>query len=124
MNCEVCGASNGLNRIFKGVPIVICEPCWKTYPPTTKPSPPPDETGKDNEDASAPKKPDVFTIWSDQTGHDPHTRGLSCDECWQGFPKPCTTSDCKGFLHASFGGEFSDGEYWLNTRCDTCGESK
>ncbi len=33
MKCEVCGFSGGKDRIFKGIHIVICEPCWKTYPP-------------------------------------------------------------------------------------------
>lgn len=50
-----------------------------------------------------------------------------CKACWPNYPKPCTEKDCKGLVHAEFGDESYDPEsgeenYWLETKCDTCGE--
>lgn len=40
-----------------------------------------------------------------------------CDGC--SYPKPCP---CGGLIHADFGDEDGDGDYWLHTKCDKCGE--
>jgi len=44
-----------------------------------------------------------------------------CKECWSGYPKKC---ECGGLIHASFGDEDCDENYWLYTKCDKCGESE
>ncbi len=41
-----------------------------------------------------------------------------CSDCWQGYPVPCK---CGGLVHAQFGDENSDGDYWLEKFCDVCG---
>lgn len=48
----------------------------------------------------------------------------ACSEGWCGnaYPKPCDAPDCNGLIHASFGDENADGDYWLHTKCDVCGE--
>ena len=45
-----------------------------------------------------------------------------CEKGWcgNGYPKKC---DCGGLIHADFGDEDSDCNYWLYTKCDKCGES-
>jgi len=50
-----------------------------------------------------------------------HTEGPNCDECWMDYPKPC---ECGGFIHASFGDENYDGDYWLYTKCDKCSKNE
>lgn len=46
-----------------------------------------------------------------------------CKECWPDYPKKC--GECgEGLMHAEFGDENSDGDYWLATKCDKCGESE
>ena len=49
-------------------------------------------------------------------------------ECVEGYcnggfsyPKKC---ECGGLIHADFGDEYFDGDYWLFTKCDKCGESE
>lgn len=50
---------------------------------------------------------------------DEHGRSrLGCDACWKGFPRNCA---CGGVIHAEFGDEDSDGDYWLLRRCTRCG---
>ena len=41
-----------------------------------------------------------------------------CDNCWDGWPKRCS---CGGWVHAVFGDENYDGDYWLEKWCDKCG---
>jgi hypothetical protein len=50
----------------------------------------------------------------------------ACDEGWCGgdYPKPCEAEGCTGLVHADFGDEDYDGDYWLHTRCDRCGEAE
>lgn len=51
-----------------------------------------------------------------------HRRGnKDCTEGWCGnaYPKPCS---CGGLIHADFGDEDADCNYWLWTKCDRCGE--
>lgn len=57
----------------------------------------------------------------------PHGVGdKECGEGWCGshYPIPCDNGDCKGLIHANFGDESYDGDYWCYTRCDVCGESE
>ena len=45
----------------------------------------------------------------------------NCQQGWciaGGYPKPCS---CGGLIHADFGDEDYDGNYWLYTKCDKCG---
>lgn len=46
---------------------------------------------------------------------------INCREGWcgpgDGFPKPCK---CGGLIHADFGDEDMDCNYWLYERCDRC----
>lgn len=50
----------------------------------------------------------------------------SCHEGWCGgaynYPKSCGRQGCDGLVHAEFGDEDSDCNYWLYTKCDKCGE--
>jgi hypothetical protein len=52
-----------------------------------------------------------------------HDRGdPACEQCWKGWPQPCEMENCDGQVHAEFGDENADCEYWLILECDTCGE--
>lgn len=42
-----------------------------------------------------------------------------CSDCWSGYPKPCK---CGGLIHAEFGDENYDMDYWLYYKCDLCGD--
>ena len=42
----------------------------------------------------------------------------------QGYPKDCKQEGCDGLVHADFGDENMDCDYWLYTKCDKCGESE
>ena len=46
---------------------------------------------------------------------------IDCNEGWCGdsYPKIC---ECGGLIHADFGDEDGDCNYWLYTKCDKCGE--
>lgn len=59
----------------------------------------------------------------------PHRIGdPDCKEGWcsthSGYPHPCTEPDCEGLVHANFGDEDYECNYWLYTKCDRCGESE
>jgi hypothetical protein len=46
-----------------------------------------------------------------------------CTEGWcgsKGLPAKCS---CGGLIHAEFGDEDADGDYWLMKMCDKCGSS-
>lgn len=66
----------------------------------------------------------TFTFPDDDSEH-----GIGNEECtagWCGgmsYPHPCEYDGCTGLVHANFGDERSNGDYWLYTRCDVCGES-
>jgi hypothetical protein len=63
-------------------------------------------------------KEKTFTVGED---NDEHTIGAAeCSSCWTGYPILCGF-DCPGLIHASFGDENYDGDYWLSTKCDVCG---
>lgn len=51
------------------------------------------------------------------------TGDKGCGPCWDGYPKPCDTPECTGLIHANFGDEGWD-SYWLDTKCDVCGEAE
>ena len=44
-----------------------------------------------------------------------------CGEGWCGrdYPRPCV---CGGLIHADFGDEDRDCNYWLYLKCDRCGD--
>lgn len=44
-----------------------------------------------------------------------------CPECWPSYPKLCT--NCGGLVHADFGDEKANGDYWLYESCDKCDEA-
>lgn len=56
---------------------------------------------------------------------DEHEIGnYNCEIGWcgtDGYPKKCS---CGGLIHAEFGDDNWDGDYWLYTKCDRCGESE
>jgi hypothetical protein len=68
------------------------------------------------------------TITLPEWPDDPHIVGnANCYDGWCGgsYPRPCnSTEGCTGLIHAAFGDENSDGDYWLHTKCDVCGESE
>lgn len=43
-----------------------------------------------------------------------------CKSCWRGYPVKCK---CGGLIHAIFGDEDGDCNYWLYYECDKCGEN-
>jgi hypothetical protein len=67
------------------------------------------------------------------TGDEHRIGDRECDEGWCGafsYPRPCEGTSrihaegedrCPGLVHASFGDENADGDYWLYIRCDVCG---
>lgn len=64
------------------------------------------------------------TVHPDSSVENYHIKGnKECTEGWcggnAGYPKVCS---CGGLIHADFGDENSDGDYWLYTKCDICGE--
>jgi hypothetical protein len=73
--------------------------------------------------------PDPQTITLPDWPDEPHTVGdLDCTEGWCAgdsgyYPRPCDGDNCPGLVHAAFGDENADGDYWLFTKCDVCGES-
>ena len=55
-------------------------------------------------------------VWQHEVGND------ECTEGWcgcHGWPKNCK---CGGLIHADFGDEGYDCDYWLYMKCDLCGE--
>lgn len=57
-----------------------------------------------------------------ETDDDHAVSDPNCESCWTAYPRQCEKPDCSGFVHASFGDENYDGDYWLYTKCDVCGE--
>ncbi len=57
----------------------------------------------------------LFTVGDYDVAHKPNTK--DCGACWSGFPVGCP---CGGLIHAEFGDEYGDGDYWLYRRCDQC----
>lgn len=52
---------------------------------------------------------------------DPTCAAGWCSGEYGSFPAPCENEGCPGLVHADFGNENSDGDYWLHAECDTCG---
>ncbi|MFH0976819.1 MAG: hypothetical protein V1874_13625 [Spirochaetota bacterium] len=58
----------------------------------------------------------IFNVNPDE--EDNHEIGnTNCSKCWNGYPIKC---DCGGLIHASFGDENSEYDYWLYYKCDKC----
>ena len=61
---------------------------------------------------------------------EPHSAGdAECGIGWcsgsgWSYPHPCEREGCSGLVHAEFGDEDWDCNYWLYTKCDVCGESQ
>lgn len=69
---------------------------------------------------ASPAEPFIFG----EIGYEHETGNAECDAGWCGgfaYPKPCEEEGCTGLIHANFGDESWDG-YWLETKCDVCGE--
>jgi hypothetical protein len=64
--------------------------------------------------------------FGDMIGYEHRIGDLGCDQGWcgSGYPKACEDPACSGLVHANFGDENADGDYWLYTNCDVCGESE
>lgn len=56
------------------------------------------------------------------SGDDHPVGDEDCPVCWSGFPIECQREGCSGLIHASFGDENADCEYWLYYGCDECGD--
>lgn len=59
-----------------------------------------------------------------EVGYEHEVGNANCGVGWCGahsYPKPC---ECGGLMHANFGDEDMDCNYWLETKCDKCGESE
>ena len=69
-----------------------------------------------------PSKAQVAFIVGEYEEHAIGTK--DCDACWPGYPYPCEEDQCGGLVHASFGDENYDGDYWLYTKCDRCGQQE
>lgn len=50
-------------------------------------------------------------------GYDHQKNNPECPACWRGFPVPC---ECGGLIHAEFGDENANGDYYLIYRCSKC----
>ena len=64
---------------------------------------------------------DQIVIKMEYPFEDHEIGNIKCDGCWQGYPIHC---ECGGLIHAEFGDENYDGDYWLDTKCDKCGDSE
>lgn len=68
---------------------------------------------------------DTFTFgdWGDRElhrrGDEACAEGLCKGKGAGEYPLPCK---CGGLIHANFGDESSDGDYWLYEKCDRCGK--
>jgi hypothetical protein len=66
----------------------------------------------------------VFHIKGSDVEYDHSIGNEHCTAGWcscSDYPQPCIDESCKGLIHADFGDEDSDCNYWLYTQCDTCG---
>jgi hypothetical protein len=61
---------------------------------------------------------EVFTL-----DGDPHPTEEDCRWCWPGYPVPCSVEGCDGLVHAVFGDENYDMDYWLYFKCTKCGST-
>jgi hypothetical protein len=56
---------------------------------------------------------------------DPHEVGnLGCQSGWCASYKYPILCECGGLIHADFGDEDYDCNYWLYTKCDKCGRAE
>ena len=56
--------------------------------------------------------------YAEMNGHHESGDHTFCPGCWSGYPKKC---ECGGVVHAEFGDEDQDSDYWLSYACDKCG---
>jgi len=64
----------------------------------------------------------TFTIQSGDQLYEHLVGDKNCKEGWCGgghYPVKCK---CGGLIHAEFGDEDTDCNYWLNLACDKCGD--
>ena len=61
----------------------------------------------------------TYRVRPDGNEHEIGNKKCGVEWCGSGYPRPC---DCGGLIHADFGDENYDGDYWLYTKCDMCGE--
>lgn len=58
-------------------------------------------------------------------GQEHYVGNVDCDVGWcdgsRAYPKSCS---CGGLIHAEFGDYNSYSSYWLDTKCDKCGEKE
>lgn len=65
--------------------------------------------------------------FGDSLGYEHRIGDGSCDDGWcngQSYPRPCEQGSCGGLVHANFGDYDDNGDYWLRTECDVCGEAE
>ena len=66
--------------------------------------------------------PDIVKLFRiSHEGEENHGIGDErCDECWpRYYPRQCA---CGGLIHAEFGDEDYEGDYWVYRKCDQCGD--
>lgn len=67
-------------------------------------------------------------ITFDVSGERLYEHGIGDSNCETGwcdtdyYPTPCEQDGCSGLVHADFGDENVNGDHWLYTKCDRCGE--
>jgi hypothetical protein len=59
-----------------------------------------------------------FTV-GDKDYHE--ANNLKCSACWPGYPVRCK---CGGLIHAAYGDEDYDGDFYLVTLCSKCGSTE
>ena len=64
-------------------------------------------------------KDEGFSTFTFGEGTTHNIGDANCPNCWPNYPRRCV---CGGLIHAHFGDENYDGDYWLFVRCDKCGD--
>ena len=62
----------------------------------------------------------TIKVYNEEYADDHIVGDKYCQVEWcgcQGFPREC---ECGGLIHAAFGDENSDCDYWLYKKCDKC----
>jgi len=64
--------------------------------------------------------------FGEMLGYEHRIGDPGCDAGWcgNGYPMACDEEGCTGLVHANFGDENYDCDYWLYTKCDVCGQSQ
>lgn len=53
-------------------------------------------------------------------GKEHEVGNIKCPDCWGDYPY--RHINCGGLIHSEFGDENYNGDYWLYTKCDKCGD--